>query len=217
MRARLRAPSDGRRSTAERPWRFGTIWPVLLLAVLGCNWRSSPPPEDDRSDPPEWEIFVLPADFRGPVFVLYGEASGKRALWRGDTAFYSVPANGILKTAGAEPWPGTHVALVFENSVSEVPPHYASCTRMRFEATQQDQVGVCWFDYTKGSVTAHGRSFPGHIVGIVTDWRGIPDRWNRTSIIYDSLYSSYLGRPRPSSSIKWEEPRQAPRVRPPTV
>jgi hypothetical protein len=149
------------------------------------------------------EIFVVPQAYRGPFIAIFGQQAGAFPEWRGDTAVYRVPDNGILRVALPEPPHSTKAVLVFANAPNNWIGNYPTCADMRVYVTD-DRPRVCWLDYSVG-----GTGIPDHIVAVVTDWTGIPDQFNRTSFVYDS---AVLGRKK--ANRHWEEPRDLPRQRP---
>jgi hypothetical protein len=77
---------------------------------------------------------------------------------------------------------------------------------MRLHVNAADKVPrVCWLDYFAG-----GTRTPDHIVAIVTDWAGIPDNYDRTTFVYDSV----LHQGRGTAIKKWEEPAGVVKPRP---
>jgi hypothetical protein len=65
---------------------------VLLLLVggfVGYRFLNS------TAEP---EILLLPADYRGPVYILFNQSTGKLKSYDGNARVFEVPSNGILKS-----------------------------------------------------------------------------------------------------------------------
>lgn len=167
------------------------------LAAHGCMQNKTAVASQPHADP-KLEIFVLPKDYRGPFLAIYGQSGGVLPRWRGDTAEYAVPSNGILKISLKEPPHSTKVSHVFSDKPGVTLRNIPTCADMRVHVAASDnQPSICWLDYSIG-----GTGTPSHVVAVVTDWAGIPINFNRTSFVYDSVLSNGSGK----SIRKWTEP-----------
>jgi hypothetical protein len=57
--------------------------------------------------------------------------------------------------------------------------------------------GVCWLDFSIG-----GTGIPNHIVAVITAWSEIPENFQRTTFVYDSVLFGGKGK----ATQKWREP-----------
>lgn len=178
---------------------------VCLILVLngGCG-RFAGQGSDGSARVPDHELFLLPRDYRGPVLAIYDQPHGQQPAWRGDTGIYGVPATGIVRVPHSEPPRATGVSVAFSHLPHTFLRYYQTCDVMRLHAPR-DTVGYCSLDFWRG-----GTGVPDHVViGVVTDWDGIPQNYNRTAFVYDSV----LFDRRNPRSFQWEEPRE-PNPRP---
>ena len=169
---------------------------AVVSATTGCPAPTRSEAER-RERTPVQEIFVLPDGYRGPFIAIYAQRGGAVPSWRGDTAYYNVPTNGILRISLNEPG-DSKTSHVFSGRPTELLGNYPTCADMRIYV-RDEEPRVCWLDYSVG-----GSLIPNHIVAVITDWRGIPEDFTRTGLVYDSVLNAGKG----NWVRKWEEPRE---------
>src|SRR5438105_4218086 len=149
------------------------------------------------------QLFVLPADFQGPVMVIYDQPGGVRPKAVKGQIVYDVPGDGIVRTAlPEEVLAGSQVKFVYRSRAAL--PQYHTCTQMRLQGLASDPAAVCWL-----AIQVGGNGMPDHAVYIITDWAGIPQNYNRGARMLDSLFFGGPGGPS-SSKFKWQEPAPPP-------
>ena len=178
---------------------------VALGVAVACarqamNQTSQAVPSVDER---RMQLFVLPADFQGPVMVIYDQPTGVRPKAVNGMIVYDVPTDGVVRTVlPEEVLAGSQVRFVYKSRSALL--QYHTCTQMRLEGLASDAAAVCWLAIQVGSNT-----MPDHAVYIITDWTRIPENYNRGARMLDSLFFGGPGEPS-ASKFKWEEPRAAP-------
>lgn len=179
------------------------------VVLLGCFMLAALAPAMTRSyarttaRSSESELFILPRNYKGPFIAIYGQPGGQVAEYRHDTAVYQVPASGVVRIGAEEPARSTAVFFAFVDSQDVVLPSFATCADMR-EKYPGTGSGACWLDFAGG-----GTGVPDHVVAVVTDWNHLPECFNRTTLVYDSVLFDGKGR----ALRKWEEPKRAAPIR----
>lgn len=166
-----------------------------LTAIAACM----PPSRDGSESPrtPKVELFVLPAGYRGPLIAIYGQETGRQPQWRGDTAIYDVPTTGVVRTKLPQPDGLPPVLTAFADRPRNFLVAYGTCEEMRVVVTDTEP-RVCGLGYERG-----GSGIPYHIVvGVITTWFEIPQHYNRTAFVYDSV----LFHGRAPNAATWTEP-----------
>jgi len=169
---------------------------LSAVALPSCAGRATQSASVDHPAVAALERFLIPKNYRGPFVAIYEQPSGVRPQWRGDTAIFLVPSNGIIRILSAEPPPSTRTSIVFKDSPNVRLQNFPTCADQRLYLVDS-KPRVCWLDYQ-----VLGTGIPRHIVAVITDWAGIPKNYERTSFVYDSV----LHRGRGSTIRKWEEP-----------
>ena len=152
---------------------------------------------------PTKEVFVLAPRHRGPFIAIYDQADGAEPSWRGDTAVFRVPTNGVLRIRYPEPPTSTRTSHVFVDRPAVLLPNYPTCADMRAAVTASG-TAICWLDFS-----IHLERTPDHVVAVVTDWADIPRNFERAAFVYDSVLLGGKG----LGIRKWEDPPDMPRKR----
>jgi hypothetical protein len=177
--------------TTKKRRIVATLASLMLIGFIGAAVSGRIERFGGRHD-----RFVLPAGYSGPFIAIYDQPNGVTPSRHGDTAIYIIPMSGVLRIAAEEPPHYTKVSFAFPNS-SAVLQQFATCADMR-EYRHDGATKVCWLDFAMG-----GTGIPDHIIAVITDWNHIPDNFNRSTFVYDSVLFGGKGKARQN----WEEPR----------
>lgn len=181
----------------------GLPFSVLTLSVVSCNVNKPARNGEPALKVPRLETFVLPKGYRGPFVAVYSQHDGQRPRWKGDTAVFSVGVTGVIRIPYPEPPASSRTSHVFADRPSHALRNYPTCADMRVDS-KDALIAVCWLDFRVSL-----QNSPEHIVAVVTDWAGIPDNFERTTLVYDSVVFSGKG----IGLRKWEEPPALKRSR----
>ena len=174
---------------------FCVVSSIWLIGA--CTQGSASPAGQGLNKVPARELFILPAGYSGPFMANYGQSKGVHPTWRGETSTILLGADGIVRIAYPEPPHRTVTSFTFVDDPARPVRQYPTCADMRVHA-QRASSGVCWLDFVMGS--SGPTATPEHVIAVVTDWAGIPENYERTTFVYDSVL--YDGR----STEAWVEP-----------
>ena len=180
-----------------------TVFRLLNLAVVvGATLSSCRTPTPERAEAPQvpiaydQELFLVPAEYRGPVLIIYGQAGGAVPSSTNGKLTYRVPATGLVRSGLPEPPFGTKVSVAFDDKPQGALRTFPTCEEMRLVRSASDGPATCWIEPILGT------AIPNYVSFIVTDWVGIPQRYNRARYLIDSLlFEGRLG-----GAPKWVEP-----------
>ena len=182
------------------PFTLGLAMSNFFAGKCGTEVRTN---TNFRTGDPTQEVFILPAGYRGPFIAIYDQPNGQSPEWRGDSAIFAVPKNGVIRIKSVEPGMRTKTSHVFEGRPSSTMDAYPTCADMRVHPIDS-LPAVCWLDFQM-----LGTGIPNHIVAVITDWAGIPENFERTTALYDSVLFGGKG----LAAKKWEDPPDFKRKR----
>jgi hypothetical protein len=175
-----------------------TLLCAAAFAQLSCTNRPSSRIDDETvsNRVPAREMFLLRTGYVGPFVAVYDQQNGVMPSWRGDTAMFTVPNDGILKIRNAEPPSLTKTQFAFANAPNTPFASYNSCADMRLRVPD-GRIASCWIGFS-----IVGTGIPKHLVAVITQRDRLPRDFERTTFVYDSVVLGGKGK----GIQHWEEP-----------
>lgn len=127
----------------------------------------------------EWSVYLIPAEYRGPVIVVYDEPGAAPPAREGWSTIYRIPADGILFLPGSKPQDWQWGRYYFEDS-------QGSRVKVPFRTRSRSELQVFFNKVGSGVRTVAGHPVPFSFEGFVVD---VPERFGAT---WDHAFDAIL-------------------------
>ena len=154
---------------------------VALAGVLVLMLVAGHELHDSGRDDPRVELYMLSPRYQGPVLVIYDQPTGVGTLWHRDTAIYAVPSTGVVRVKASQPGRATAVTHVYGDAPNKALPYIGTC-KASYQRLTDDRPIVCDTGFD-----ASGTGIPDHIVAIISDRKRLPENFDRTIFVFDSV------------------------------